>query len=76
MGVVRICKQAFLDYATGIARICSKYVQETLTDRANVSKLGHKGGVNCLCIFPKTIYLRKAVQLNDFASTKPLECQF
>ena len=43
------------------------YVQETPTERANVSKFGHKGGANCLCILPKTIYLRKAVLLNDFA---------
>ena len=76
MGVVRIRKRAFLDYATGIARIRTKYVQETLTNRTNVSKLGHKGGVNCLCIIPKMIYLRKVVLHNDFALTKPLESHF
>ena len=72
MGVVRIHKWTFVDYAMGIACICTKYVQETPTDVANVSKLGHKGGVNCMCIFPKMIYLRKVVLLNDFASMKPL----
>ena len=43
------------------------YVQETTTERANVSKFCHKGGANCLCILPKTIYLRKAVLPDDFA---------
>ena len=66
MGVVRIRERAFLDYATGIAHKCTKYVQETPMDRANVSKYGYKGDANCLCIFPKTIYLRKAVLLDDF----------
>ena len=76
VGVVRIRERALLDYATGIACIRTKYIQETPTDLADVSKLGHKGGVNCLCIFPKTMYLHKAVLLNDFALTKPLECHF
>ena len=43
------------------------YVQETPTERANVSRFDHKEGANCLCILPKTIYLRKAVLLDDFA---------
>ena len=43
------------------------HIQETPTDRANVSKFGHKGSANCLYILPKIIYLRKAVLLNDFA---------
>ena len=76
MGAVRMCEWAFLDYATGIAHIRTKYVQETPTDHANMSKLGYKEGVNCLCIFPKTIYLCKAVLLNDFALMKLLECHF
>ena len=69
-------QRVFLDYATGIARTCTKYVHDTPTDHTNVSKLGHKGRANCLCIFPKTKYLSKAVLLNDFASTKPLESHF
>ena len=46
--------------------------------RANVSKFGHKGGANCLWIFPKTMYLRKAVLLDDFASwrTRDHPCFF
>ena len=40
-----------------VLRARTMYVQETPTDRVNESKFGHKGGANCLCIFPKTIYL-------------------
>ena len=36
----------------------------------HVSKFGYKGGANCLCIFPKTVYLRKAVLLDDFTIQK------
>ena len=43
------------------------YVQETPMECTNMSKFGHKEGANCLCILPKTIYLRKAVLLDDFA---------
>ena len=43
-----------------------------------MSKFGHKGGANCLCIFPKTMYLRKAVLLDDLASwrTRDHPCFF
>ena len=58
---------AFLNYAMVITHIRTTYDQETLMDRANVSKFGHKGRANCLCILPKTIYLRKTVVLDDFA---------
>ena len=58
---------AFLNYAMVITHIRTTYDQETSMDRANMSKFGHKGSANCLCILPKTIYLGKAVVLNDFA---------
>ena len=64
--VTRICERTFWI----MQRVCMyvlSYVQETPTERANVSKFGHKGGANCLCILPKTIYPCKAVLLNDFA---------
>ena len=35
-----------------------------------MSKFGYKGGANCLCIFPKTVYLRKAVLLDDLLSRR------
>ena len=43
-----------------------------------MSKFGHKGGANCLCIFPKTMYMRKAVLLVDFTSwrTRDHPCLF
>ena len=47
--------------------IRTPYVQDAPTERTNVSKFGHKEGDNCLCILPQTIYLRKAVLLNNFA---------
>ena len=74
------CNWRSLNYSRVVARIRERafwitqwvyiyvlsYVQETPTERANVSKFGHKGGANCLCILPKTIYLHKAVLLDDF----------
>ena len=70
--VVRIRVCVFLDYTKGMTRpyyACTIYVQETPTNRANMSKFGHKGRANCLCILPKMIYLHKAVLLfyYDFA---------
>ena len=60
--------RAFLDYATGVhVYVRTPYVQETRTDRTNVSKFEHKGRTNRLCILPKTIYLCTAVLLDDFA---------
>ena len=46
------------------------YIQETRTERANVSKFGQKGGANFLCILPKAIYLHKAMLLDNFAIKK------
>ena len=64
--VARIRERAFWITQRVYTYVLS-YVQETPTERANVSKFGHKGGANCLCILPKMIYLRKAVLLDDFA---------
>ena len=48
----------------------SAYVQETPTDRANVSTFGHIGRTNCLCILPKTICLHKAMLLANLLSRR------
>ena len=64
--VARIRKQAFW-IRQRVYTYVLLYVQETPTERANVSTFGHKGGANCLRILPKTIYLCKAVLLDNFA---------
>ena len=48
------------------------YDQETPMGHANVSKFGYKGCANCLCIFPKTIYLHMVLLDDSFSSLHPL----
>ena len=78
MGVVRIHIRMFLDYATitQTYHTHTTHVQETPTDRTNVSKIGHKGGsANCLCIFPETICVMRCYSMILFIVTCPTSGQ-
>ena len=67
---VPLRKKLACNWRSGLSNntcIRTPYVQDTPAECNNVSKFGHKEGANCLCILPQTIYLRKAVLLNNFA---------